>query len=168
MQVRFLRDAWPRFENLPQEVLVSENADNDSLVLSVSARDDDVRGSLVFELHAFQPAAHFFHIQNGSNEVRVREAVALKQDKSFVYKVSWEFNRLLSYSNNNLSLFQLPVVVWDDARPQKTATSTLTCRMLRNEHAPVFREDDYSVTLHDRLLIGSDVFTVTADDEDEV
>ena len=88
LQVRFLRDAWPRFENLPQEAEVSENSANDSLVLTVRARDDDLQGQLTFELHASLPASEFFYIRNGTNEVRVRDAANLRLDTSFSYKVS--------------------------------------------------------------------------------
>ena len=45
--VRFIRDRSPRFDNLPREQSVSENARNNSLVFTVSGRDDDKVVSLV-------------------------------------------------------------------------------------------------------------------------
>ena len=63
---------------------------------------------------------------------------------------------------------QLSVLVWDDARPENTATSTLTCVMMRNEHAPRFVQDDYRVTINDRYQQGDNVLTLSATDNDNV
>ena len=64
--------------------------------------------------------------------------------------------------------FQLPVVVWDEGRTEKTATATLTCVMSRNENAPRFEQDEYSATVNDRYEQGDEVRTVRASDDDQV
>ena len=59
------------------------------------------------------------------------------------------------------------MVLWDSARPESTATSTLTASIVRNEHGPEFGVSDYQARINDRYDLGQEIIVVSATDEDE-
>ena len=59
-------------------------------------------------------------------------------------------------------------MVWDTGRPDKTATSTLTAVISRNENQPRFDRTEYRATINDRYTLGQEVATVNAEDLDKV
>lgn len=60
------------------------------------------------------------------------------------------------------------VTVTDTAYPQKTATSTFTAVMSRNENKPQFSQNEYRATINDRFQLGQEVVTIAATDKDGV
>jgi len=67
-----------------------------------------------------------------------------------------------------LLLFQLSVLLWDTAYPQKTSTATLTLSISRNENPPKWSKSDYRVKANDRYKLGDEIVTVKATDKDKV
>ena len=58
--------------------------------------------------------------------------------------------------------------MWDTGRTDKTATSTLTAVITRNENKPRFDRYDYTATINDRYKLGQEVTTISASDQDKV
>ena len=58
--------------------------------------------------------------------------------------------------------------MYDSERPQKTATSTLTATIQRNENAPVLNTTELRITINDRYVLGQHVKTMHATDVDGV
>ena len=57
VQVTFVRDKMPRFDNLPKVQEVSENVRNNSLIYSVKGKDDDKQVGQVY-CHLFSRTMH--------------------------------------------------------------------------------------------------------------
>ena len=53
VQVVFKRDKVPKFDNLPREQKISENAFNNSLVYTVRGRDDDRKVNIEIQVIMF-------------------------------------------------------------------------------------------------------------------
>ena len=60
------------------------------------------------------------------------------------------------------------ITLYDDARPEKTSTGTLTASITRNENSPIFTQRDYKVKVTDRTALGTEVARVSANDADNV
>ena len=63
---------------------------------------------------------------------------------------------------------QINVVVFDDARPQLSATTTVTASILRNPSGPIFSQNEYTDTFHELEPVGYNPVTVSAPDTDGV
>lgn len=63
---------------------------------------------------------------------------------------------------------QVIVVVYDDARPSKYGTCTVTVPVIRNPSGPIFSLKDYNGTFNEREPLGAIVGKVTAVDPDGV
>jgi len=60
------------------------------------------------------------------------------------------------------------VMVWDESRPQKTATSTFTAIIARNEYAPRWNQSEWRKTISDRYKLGQKIIRIGATDRDGV
>ena len=60
------------------------------------------------------------------------------------------------------------ILLWDDARPQKSALSTFTAHILRNENAPRWNQSEWRKTINDRYKLGQEIVRVAATDKDKV
>ena len=94
------------------------------------------------------PMASIFYVHEQTGQVRVKSAAALKADRAFTYT--------------------LPIMVWDTGRPEKTATSTFTAKISRNENSPRFEQNEYRVKINDRYELGQEIVNVQATDRDQV
>ena len=62
----------------------------------------------------------------------------------------------------------MTVMTWDEQRPQKTATSTFTALITRNENGPRWNQSEWRETINDRYKLGQKIVQVGATDQDGV
>ena len=76
---------------------------------------------------------------------------------------------LFSFYQHQISVkFQLRIVAYDSANPAQKATALVTIAVTRNENAPRFRQNRYTLSMVETAALGSSVQQVEATDADGV
>ena len=136
----------PYFVDEPYEKEnLASTAANNSVVIRVEARDNDLQGTIVYETLDIGYGAQFFYVDR-TGHVRVRDSRGLGADFGTVYTVL--------------------VSAHDSAFPQMKATSSVVIRVNRNPTAPQFSQDAYVFNITDRYFTGQEIGRVSATDVD--
>ena len=102
--VVFKTDKPPRFDNLPREQKVSENAQNGSKIYDIRGNDDDRKGKLMYALLPATPATDIFYVLPESGELKIKDAALLKRDGGTKYTVSGIFTNNVVMNSMKLVL----------------------------------------------------------------
>jgi hypothetical protein len=115
---------------------------------AVVARDEDIKGSIVYSLTGVYPAQNFFTLNPSNAEIRI------KQD--------------LKTDSLHTAQYQLQVVAYDSLYPGNVATATVVINVERNPNKPKFETETYTVTIDEKHMLGMAVLNITANDADQV
>ncbi|XP_062579030.1 protocadherin Fat 3-like [Saccostrea cucullata] len=144
VNVLVIRDQPPVFEGTPYRVQIVESQQTNLRVYTVSARDPDRKGSIVYGVAGSLNAPFFFGVDNSSGEVAINND--LRKDIQQQYK--------------------LVVTAYDSGSPGKTATATLTIDVTKNPSNPQFGLPSYTTTIWEDRAPGSNILNITATDAD--
>ncbi|XP_041641522.1 protocadherin-23 [Cheilinus undulatus] len=146
VQVLDINDNAPVFTEVSYQVELSELVSADTLVLSVSAtdRDSGFNGKITYRLLSSPLQGFYIQPDNGS---------------IFTNKP------LRAISNNNL--IQLLVEAKDEGDPALSAVTSIDVQITDvNDHAPLFHQDIYTITVPEDTPTDTTLLTLSAEDQD--
>uniref|UniRef100_A0A8C9XET0 Protocadherin-16 n=1 Tax=Sander lucioperca TaxID=283035 RepID=A0A8C9XET0_SANLU len=146
VQVLDVNDNAPVFTKVSYQVELSELVSADTLVLSVSAtdRDSELNGKITYRLLSSPLQGFYMEPDNGS---------------VFTNKP------LKAITNSNL--IHLLVEAKDEGDPvQSTVTSIDVLILDTNDHAPLFHQDIYTLTVPEDTATDTTLLTLSAEDQD--
>ncbi|KAK3089813.1 hypothetical protein FSP39_006721 [Pinctada imbricata] len=147
VQINILRDSFPPvFIQEPYATSVSENTINGTTIYTVTATDQDLRGSIQYEVIGISVAPAFFVINRNTGVITVFDAAAMKADRGLQYT--------------------LRVVAYDSVYPNNRDTSDVLISINRNENPPIFTLPSYTQTIPDTFSLGQMILDVSATDSD--
>ncbi|XP_055954929.1 protocadherin Fat 4 [Patella vulgata] len=136
----------PRFIGAPYSQTLPISTDANVQVVRAQATDPDLQGSLQFRLVGFGQADSYFQINAQTGQITTRQQLRLNTQQFVTYTMLVE--------------------VFDTARPNEIATTSVVVTINRNEKSPVFTSPSYTATINDYDGPGTSVITVTATDDD--
>ncbi|CAL8331130.1 unnamed protein product [Lota lota] len=141
-----VNDNAPVFDRVSYQVEASEEAPANTLIVTLLATDSDsgVNGKVSYRLLNSPPLSFNIHPDNGSvfTNKRLRE---------------------IPHSN----LIQLLVEARDGGDPARSTITSVDVVVLdSNNHAPVFHQDTYTVSVPEDTLPGTTLLTLSAEDAD--
>ncbi|XP_046561621.1 protocadherin Fat 4-like [Haliotis rubra] len=144
VSVSVLSDTPPTFTNSPSTVTISENSQPGESVVTVTAQDRDLKGSLAYEITGQLSAPAFFEVGRNTGLIKLKS----------------------SLKNSLESRFTILVTVFDTAAPTVVTTGTVQVNVIRNVNGPVWSSSSYSATITEITPGGSDILNTTAVDND--
>lgn len=92
--VNVLRDRFPpQFTNLPTVIQVQESSNINSTVFTATATDQDLKGTIMYEMIGMFPAQSFFDINPISGRVFLRNGLLSDSLQTSSYVVSIKLSR---------------------------------------------------------------------------
>ncbi|XP_078145977.1 protocadherin-23 [Centroberyx gerrardi] len=146
VQVLDVNDNAPDFSQVSYQVELSELASANTLVVSVSAtdRDSGLNGKVSYRLLSSPLQGFHIHPDNGS-----------------VFT-----NKPLKVITNS-NLIQLLVEARDEGDPVRSTIASIDVLILdTNDHAPLFQQDTYTLTVPEDTPTGTTLLTLFAEDQD--
>nr|XP_020469983.1 protocadherin-23 isoform X2 [Monopterus albus] len=146
VQVLDVNDNAPVFSQLSYQVELSELVSADTLVVSVSAtdRDSGINGKISYRL--LSSPLQGFYIQPGNGSVFTNKP-------------------LKAITNSNL--IHLLVEARDGGDPVQSAVTSIDVVILdSNDHAPLFHQDIYTLTVSEDTPTDTTLLTLSAEDQD--
>ncbi|KAF7667185.1 hypothetical protein LDENG_00072620, partial [Lucifuga dentata] len=146
VQVLDINDNAPVFTQLSYQVELSEQTSADTLVVSVSAsdRDSGLNGKISYRL--LPSPLQGFHIQPDNGSVFTNKPL-----------------KDITSSNQVLLL----VEARDGGDPVRSAITSINILILdTNDHAPMFQQDTYTLTVPEDISTGTTLLTLVAVDQD--
>ncbi|XP_060080745.1 protocadherin Fat 4-like, partial [Ylistrum balloti] len=135
----------PVFQNTPyNQPGINENSAISTSIITVTARDSDMQGYMVYEVVGENSAPFYFNVDSRTGNVTIKNN--------------------LKYETNTVYL--LVVEAYDSQYPTDRATATVTIGIVRNLFSPVFNEQSYAVTINESIAIGVSILQVLAADQD--
>ncbi|XP_035826841.1 protocadherin Fat 4, partial [Aplysia californica] len=136
----------PVFLNDPYFGSVAESSFNGTSVSRATATDQDLVGSLQYEVLPVGVAPAFFTINRNNGVVTLFDRSALLVDRATSYALS--------------------IIVYDSVYPNNRDTAQVTINVIRNPSGPAFSLPQYVTTIPDTFELGQSVLQVTAVDSD--
>ncbi|KAJ8318063.1 hypothetical protein KUTeg_003154 [Tegillarca granosa] len=146
VQITIRRDQFTPTFTLPsysRTIPETEAVNGTFPIVTVTATDQDLRGSLVYEATGDGSALSYFYI---TRDGRVYLKNSLRQD--------------------SLNQYTLRVVAYDTFYPNNRGSSVVLINIIRNPSGPIFTLQNYEETINDNFPVGNVVLTVTATDAD--
>ncbi|CAJ1052587.1 protocadherin-23 [Xyrichtys novacula] len=146
VQVLDVNDNAPVFTEASYQVEMSESVSADMLVLTVSAvdKDSELNGKVTYRLLSSPLQGFYIRPDNGS---------------VFTNKP------LKAITNNNL--IHLLVEARDEGDPVQSAVTSIDVLIVdTNDHAPLFHQDVYTLTVPEDTPTDTTLLTLSADDQD--
>ncbi|XP_076001821.1 protocadherin-23 [Genypterus blacodes] len=146
VQVLDVNDNTPVFSQVSYQVALSELTPADTLVVSVSAtdRDSGQNGKISYRLLPSASQHFYIHTHNGS----VFTSRPLKDIAS-------------------TNLVQFVVEARDGGDPVRSTIASVDVLILdTNDHAPLFQQDTYTLSVPEDTSTGTTLLTLSADDQD--
>ncbi|GFS23625.1 protocadherin Fat 4, partial [Elysia marginata] len=130
-----------------------ENAFDLQSTFEVNGFDDDIQGNLQYKIVGQYSEPYYFGVRRSVPSSPTSSGTIFLQ------------NDLLP---DNEDIYYINVVVYDDARPQLSATTTVTASVLRNPSGPSYLRfpANYAATFHEQEPVGYNPVNVTAVDSD--
>lgn len=97
--VNVLRDRFPpQFTNLPTVIQVQESSNINSTVFTATATDQDLKGTIVYEMIGMFPAQSFFDVNPISGRVFLRNGLLSDSLQTSSYVVSIRLSQCMSFN----------------------------------------------------------------------
>ncbi|RUS82555.1 hypothetical protein EGW08_009685 [Elysia chlorotica] len=128
-----------------------ENAFTGQSTFVVNGFDDDLQGNLQYRVVGRYSEPYYFGVRRTNPSSPSSSGTLFLQ------------NDLLL---DNEDIYYINVIVYDDARPQLSATTTVTASILRNPSGPIFTLGNYAESFHELEPVGYIPVTVSATDTD--
>ncbi|KAK0048619.1 protocadherin Fat 4, partial [Biomphalaria pfeifferi] len=155
--VSVLRDLYPpRFSQQIYTGTVSETSQNGSVITTVTATDEDLKGRLAIEVTGISTAPAFFGFTTINQDPLNKRATAdiILQDSAYLHQ-------------DTSQTYSLRLITYDTAYPNSRATSTVSITAVRNPNAPTFNLTNYETTIYATQQVGSVLFSnIGATDRD--
>ncbi|XP_055954920.1 protocadherin Fat 4-like [Patella vulgata] len=146
VRVNVLRDNNPpRFTFGATPITISENLPVGNNFKTVTAVDNDLRGSIVYETVGDGSAPYFFNVDSSTGAITIKNSL-LTDPTTFQYT--------------------LQIKAYDSAYPGNSVTAPVVITVLRNENPPVFVGTPYSDNINEKLPVGTSFFNIRATDAD--
>ncbi|WAQ95445.1 FAT4-like protein [Mya arenaria] len=146
--INVLRDSGPpQFVNTPYRTTIPINQGINTTFYTVSAIDNDLKGTIVYRLDGFVPGTNYFGLNTATGDIYVTNSLALSQI-------------------NTYQAFTLLITAYDSGAPLARVQETVTITVNRNLNTPIFESQNYEETVYDFEPIGSSVVVVRATDAD--
>ncbi|KAL5018737.1 hypothetical protein ScPMuIL_004459 [Solemya velum] len=139
-----IRDEAPYFIRLPYVQNIEANRDVGMYVMTVTARDDDLVGNIIYDKTGQDQASYYFDVDPSSGDVTIINSVA----------------------NDVQTTYKLTVTAVDSGSPNYVATSTVTINIQRNPSGPQFTLPSYETLIPETYLVGGNLINTTAVDTD--
>ena len=139
INVTDVNDNRPVFLNSSYLAILEEDAPVDTIVIMVSATDDDTGSNSEIQYH-LSPTIHPFSINSSNGVVLVSE----------------------EFANSSQPLYELTVIATDSGAVPLSSTVTLLIRVLISGRPPVFVSDIYEASISEAVDVGSTVLQVLA------
>ncbi|KAL5018733.1 hypothetical protein ScPMuIL_004455 [Solemya velum] len=145
--ITILRDTFPpEFLSEPYTAFISENSLNSPSVYTVSARDRDIRGQLVFQAIGIGKASIYFDVDDNTGRVFISDSQNLRQDIETSYT--------------------LRLIVYDSVYPDVQDTADVTIIVSRNPNSPVCSQSSYNINIAESTSLGDLLIDVNGTDAD--
>ncbi|KAK3745550.1 hypothetical protein RRG08_040225, partial [Elysia crispata] len=128
-----------------------ENAFTAQTTFVVNGFDDDLQGNLEYRIIGQYSEPYYFGVRR-TNPLSPGSSGTLFVQKDLL--------------PDNEDIYFINVIVFDDARPQLSATTTVTASVLRNPSGPSFSLGNYAATFHELEPVGYSPTKVSAVDSD--
>ncbi|KAM3864775.1 protocadherin-23 [Diretmus argenteus] len=141
-----VNDNAPVFTQLSYQVELSELVSASTLVVSVSAtdRDSGLNGKVTYRL--LSSPLQGFHIEPDNGSVFTNKPIK-------------------AITNSNL--IQLLVEARDGGDPERSTITSIDVLIVdTNDHAPLFQQDTYTITVPEDTPVGTTLLTLSAEDQD--
>ncbi|KAL5018741.1 hypothetical protein ScPMuIL_004463 [Solemya velum] len=142
--VYITRNRLPFFQNLPENISITEDHVVNNEVYTVRAIDVDLTGEIRYQLIGDLSGPSYFSLNSVTGVISLRQSVF--QDRTLQYL--------------------LRVSAYDNLIPTMITTDVLRISVQRNPNPPIFTESPYFVRISENLIRGSLVVTVEANDAD--
>ncbi|KAJ8319080.1 hypothetical protein KUTeg_004171 [Tegillarca granosa] len=144
VEINVDRDEDPKFVLEPYSFTVTETAQINTEMYTVSAQDGDLVDRIIYGVIGELQAPAYFYINETTGKIYI------KQDLTKDYENS---HRLI-------------VTAYDRGSPGKTATATVTITMIHNANPPILTSNDYSEIIWEYEPVGLNILNVSASDRD--
>lgn len=139
----------PKFQLPNYQVSVPENEPSYTQVITLKATDPDdgEAGRLEYSMEALfdKRSDNYFQIDSKTGSITTIQPLDREVKDTHVFKVS----------------------ATDNGTPKRSATSYLTVTVSdKNDHKPVFEQNDYRVNIRENVEVGFEVITIRATDSD--
>ncbi|XP_041364043.1 protocadherin Fat 4-like [Gigantopelta aegis] len=128
------------------QTVINEIIPIGSNILTVTAQDGDLLGTVRYKMIGDYPAQSFFSLDPLDGQIST--IVHLKTDSL------------------RSSFYVVRIIAFDSVRPDIRTTATVGVTVLRNPSAPSFLQTDYATSISETVFVGSPVLNVTAVDRD--
>lgn len=139
----------PQFFNSSMEVTINQTTPVNTEITRVVATDRDTFDlfrRIDYDVIGDDDGPAFFSVDRNSGRVRVKSSLLAANSDKLVYRVR--------------------VRARDGGQPRLEGIIVVTVNVIRNEHAPEFRQDTYPVTIKESLDVDGTVVRVNAFDRD--
>ena len=136
----------PIFIDEPYQGAVQEASPNGTSIARATATDQDLVGSLQFEVLPIGVAPAFFAIDRNTGIISMFDQEALFVDRATAYTLS--------------------IIVYDSVYPTNQDTAQVTIGVIRNPSGPIFSLQQYTEQIPDTYQLGLTILQVSATDSD--
>ncbi|VDH99244.1 protocadherin Fat 4, partial [Mytilus galloprovincialis] len=138
----------PQFQGLPYTRTLSENSLLSTSVFTLSAIDNDIRGTMTYGIFGDISGPYFFKLANSLGVPAGR--IIMQND----------------LKNEDATNYILRVRAWDSIYPNDFAQDIVNITVTRNENQPIFTRLQFETTINETTQVGVAVIRLNATDSD--
>ena len=139
----------PYFLNEPYAVVINENVGTLQSIYQVTARDDDSINTferVSYQVNGDGNAPAFFRVDENTGRIFATQSLASVSQVDYTLRIT----------------------AYDNGIPSRSNSTTVRITVDRNQNTPFFQPTQYSATIPDNAVLGSEIIQVTALDRDTV